>query len=193
MQIYTLCTHTCTCRLERAQNFEEDIQGVTSGKEDFISQFLAFGTISDHLLYLCTLVSQVWSQGRGSSHMPRKEEALRFGVLCLLMHNLQDHFTGGGAALGGGVHTDGLLRRPCVLFPVHVYPEDQAQGWSGSCLQGDGVFFRLPHLSSPRGTGQGRSGSELGSAEEGRGTHEQPAAPDPVLIRRWWLEGWPLP
>lgn len=51
----------------------------------------------------------------------------------------------------------------------------------------------FPHLSSPSGTGQGRSGSELGSAEEGRGTHEQPAAPDPVLIRRWWLKGWPLP
>ena len=51
-------------------------------------------------------------------------EALRFGVLCLLVHNLQDHLTGRGAALGGRVDADGLLGSTCVLLPVHVDPED---------------------------------------------------------------------
>lgn len=65
-----------------------------------------------------------WSGEGGSPHIPRKAEALRFGVLCLLMHNLQDHLTGRGAALGGRVNADGLLRSTCILLPVHVYPED---------------------------------------------------------------------
>lgn len=48
---------------------------------------------------------------------------LRLGVLCLLVHNLQDHLTRRGTAFRGRVHTDGLLRSPRVLLPVHVYPE----------------------------------------------------------------------
>lgn len=50
--------------------------------------------------------------------------ALRFGVLGLLVHNLQDHLAGGRAALWRGVDTDGLLCSTCILLPVHIDPEE---------------------------------------------------------------------
>ena len=38
------------------------------------------------------------------------------------MHDVQDHATGGRAALRGGVDADWLLSSACVLFAVHINP-----------------------------------------------------------------------
>lgn len=80
---------------------------------------------------------------------PPGYKALRFGVLCFLMHNLQDHLTRRRAALRGGVHADGLLRSTCVLLPVHIYPEDhKVKDGYGSPVK-PGVFCTLL-ATSPR-------------------------------------------
>lgn len=47
---------------------------------------------------------------------------LRLGVLRLLLHDLQNHLAGGGAALGGGVDADGFFGSSRVFFPVHIDP-----------------------------------------------------------------------
>lgn len=55
-----------------------------------------------------------------------REGGLRFGVFGLLVHDVQDHAAGGGAALGGGVDADGLLGGSGVLFAVNVDPAGTA-------------------------------------------------------------------
>lgn len=54
-------------------------------------------------------------------------ETLRLGVLRLLLHDLQNHLAGSGAALWGGVDADGFFCSSRVLFPVHVNPA--SKGW----------------------------------------------------------------
>lgn len=60
--------------------------------------------------------------------VPREASALRFGVLGLLVHNLQDHLTSRRAALRGRVDTDGLLGSTGILLPVHVDPNKHMDG-----------------------------------------------------------------
>ena len=60
--------------------------------------------------------------------VPRDANALRFGVLGLLVHNLQDHLTSRRAALRGRVDTDGLLGSTCILLPVYVDPNKHMDG-----------------------------------------------------------------
>ena len=60
--------------------------------------------------------------------VPREANALRFGVLGLLVHNLQDHLTSRRAALRGRVDTDGLLGSTCILLPVYVDPNKHMDG-----------------------------------------------------------------
>lgn len=184
----------CTCRLERAQNSEEDIQGVTSGKEDFISQFLSFGTISDHLPYLCTPVNKAcWSQGRGSPTFREKLKPyvlVSFASLCIISKIIlqaEEQPSGVECTLMA------FSAAPAFSFLCTSILRTRDKDGQVAVSRETGSSSGFPRLSSPKGTGQGRSGSELGSAEKGRGTHEQPVAPDPVLIRSWWLEGWPLP
>lgn len=88
------------------------------------------------------------------------------------MHNLQDHLTGGGTALGGRVNTDGLLRSTCILLPVHVYPEDQKVKDSYLSLGKPGLLQAPPTSSQPKAQDllfleQGQSRAELGMAEKG--------------------------
>lgn len=45
---------------------------------------------------------------------------LRLGVFSLLVHDVQDHSTGRGAALRGGVDADGFLSSTCILLAVHI-------------------------------------------------------------------------
>lgn len=47
----------------------------------------------------------------------------RLGLVGLFLHDLHDHATGSGAALGGGVDGDRLLRSTCVLFSMNIDPE----------------------------------------------------------------------
>lgn len=47
----------------------------------------------------------------------------RLGLVGLLLHDVQDHATGGGAALGSRVDGDGLFRCACVFLPMNVHPE----------------------------------------------------------------------
>lgn len=58
----------------------------------------------------------------------RQGETLRLGVLCLLLHDLQNHLAGSGATLGGGVDADGFFCGSCVFFSVHVDPA--STGWA---------------------------------------------------------------
>lgn len=58
----------------------------------------------------------------GCTDTERQGETLRLGVLCLLLHDLQNHLAGSGAALRGGVDADGFLCGSRVFFPVHVNP-----------------------------------------------------------------------
>lgn len=58
----------------------------------------------------------------------RQGETLRLGVLRLLLHDLQNHLAGSGAALGGGVDADGFFCGSRVFFPVHVDPA--STGWA---------------------------------------------------------------
>lgn len=92
--------------------------------------------------------------------MRREAEALRFGVLGLLVHDLQDHLTGGGAALGGRVDTDGLLGGTCVLLPVHIYPEDHRDGTAGQSALGEAGLYTHTHTHTGGMAGQ----SALGEA-----------------------------
>lgn len=67
------------------------------------------------------------SPGAGTGPEPSEEQhprggTLRLGVLRLLLHDLQNHLAGGGAALGGGVDADGFFGSPRVFFPVHIDP-----------------------------------------------------------------------
>lgn len=129
------------------------------------------------------------------SRFPRskKSEGLRFGVLCLLVHNLQDHLTGGRTALGGRVNTDSLLRSTCILLPVHVYPEDQKDKDGYLSLGKHGLLQALHTAPQPKAQDllfleQGQSRAELGRAEKGPETHDRLIAQDPDLTRSQWLE-----
>lgn len=53
-------------------------------------------------------------------------ETLRLRVLCLLLHDLQDHFAGSRAALGGGVDADSFFCSSCILLTVHINPASTA-------------------------------------------------------------------
>lgn len=54
------------------------------------------------------------------------EKNLRLRVLCLLLHDLQDHFAGSRAALRGGVDADGFFCSSCVLLTVNINPASTA-------------------------------------------------------------------
>lgn len=47
----------------------------------------------------------------------------RLGLVGLLLHDVQDHATGGGAALWSGVDGDGLFCRTGIFLPMNVHPE----------------------------------------------------------------------
>lgn len=47
----------------------------------------------------------------------------RLGLIGLLLHDVHDHATGGGAALWCRVDSDGFFRCTCIFLPVNVDPE----------------------------------------------------------------------
>lgn len=57
---------------------------------------------------------------------PTRGKNLRLCVLCLLLHDLQDHFAGSRAALRGGVDADGFFCSSCVLLTVNINPASTA-------------------------------------------------------------------
>lgn len=56
----------------------------------------------------------------GGERLPSADS--RLGLVGLFLHDFHDHATGSGAALGGGVDGDRLLRGTCVLFSMNVDP-----------------------------------------------------------------------
>ena len=86
------------------------------------THFSAF-TLLYNFCVLCLSVLRV-----EEATVPREANALRFGVLGLLVHNLQDHLTSRRAALRGRVDTDGLLGSTCILLPVYVDPNKYMDG-----------------------------------------------------------------
>lgn len=95
--------HTCACAhiRFRVHTSREHTHKVLLWERGF--QFTVFGTIliAAYISALSLTQGVCWIQEGGGLHIRRKAGALRFGVLGLLMHDLQDHLTGGGAALGG--------------------------------------------------------------------------------------------
>lgn len=55
-------------------------------------------------------------------------ENLRLGVFSFLLHDLQDHAAGGGAALRVGVDADWLLGSTCILLAVYINPAATEKG-----------------------------------------------------------------
>jgi len=86
----------------------------------------------------------------GHLRTARQKETLRLGILRLLLHDLQNHLAGGGAALGGGVDADGFFCSSRVFFPVHVDPA--STGWALGPGSGSAAspLPRSPHVPTDR-------------------------------------------
>lgn len=80
----------------------------------------------------------------------RRGETLRLGVLRLLLHDLQNHLAGGGAALGRGVDADGFFCSSCVFFPVHVDPASKGWALGPGSSSAASRLLRTPHIPMDR-------------------------------------------